>query len=323
MKCFAITADGTHCKRSVVSGNTLALDGKIVRLCSQHYKTVVNIAQVWTSEPMYTNNVQEDNMNQPIIPFRLCCGQPHLGDVCPDGTIMCGICFGKFTAEQWDNETGCCKECAIKEKDFEFRLNNDLCTCTINANGEIVAPHYTCSHHLDLYSQYIANGHKMPTTSKEDTMNTDQIIPTYGPEMDDVNAPFITAGEMRINNERIENNFPKSWPELEGDLTKLPGYAKCSACSKEIGEDWYHPVQLIRICLGATPAPSNRHGSYVKDQDSGVVTNEKTGDKFVFDTSKQHVFNVKNQLKAEGQRINAVGFSKKKGQWYVCWTPKS
>lgn len=279
--------------------------------------------EFWMKNPIFPNVPKEDIMNQPIIPTRLCCGQKHLGDVCPDGTIMCGICFGKFTAEQWDNECGCCKECAIKEKDFEFRLTNGMCTCIVNANGEISSPHYTCTHHQDLYDQYIANGHQMPITSKEDNMNTNKTIPTYGPEMDDINAPFVTAGEIRINNERIENNFPQSWPELEGDLTKHPGYAKCSNCSKEIGEDWFHPVHLIRTCMGAAPASSNRRGSFVKNEESGVVTNEKTGDQFVFDTSKQHVFNVKNQLKAQGLRINAVGFSKKTSQWYVCWTPES
>jgi hypothetical protein len=63
MKCFAITAQGTHCSRQVVSGNTLDLDGHIVRLCNQHYKNVVSIAQAWTSEPKFINNVQEDTMN--------------------------------------------------------------------------------------------------------------------------------------------------------------------------------------------------------------------------------------------------------------------
>lgn len=301
----------------------------VIYLCTQHHRMFCQGKALHLSysipDQLYIeiNNVQEDSMNQPIIPFRLCCGQQHLGNVCPDNTIMCEICFGKFTAEQWDNEIGCCKECAVKEKDFQFRLNNDLCTCTINANGEIVAPHYTCSHHLDLYSQYIANGHKMPTTSKEDNMNTDQTIPTYGPEMDDVNAPFITAGEMRINNERIENNFPKSWPELEGDLTKRPGYAKCSACSKEIGEDWYHPVQLIRTCLGAAPAPEKYNGRFAKVFNQDTMNYDYTsndGTKIVFDASKDAIFALVKTLKAQGCTIIKVAKSKKGQQnWYVSY----
>lgn len=220
----------------------------VIYLCTQHHRMFCQGKALHLSysipDQLYIeiNNVQEDSMNQPIIPFRLCCGQQHLGNVCPDNTIMCEICFGKFTMEQWDNEYGCCKECA-----------------------------------------------------KDQTM---------------------TIKQMR------ENNMSSS--PVMGSSDRGDKWVKCTKCSKEIGSDWYHPtVNDLRTCLGAAPAPFNRHGSYVKDQDSGVVTNEKTGDKFVFDTSKQHVFNVKNQLKAEGQRINAVGFSKKKGQWYVCWTPKS
>lgn len=151
----------------------------LIYLCGQHHRMFCQGKALHLRysipDQLYTeiNNVQEDTMNQPIIPTRICCGQKHLGDVCPDGTIMCGICFGKFTAEQWDNEIGCCKVCAISEKDFKFRLDNNLCTCIIGTNGEISSPHYTCTHHQDLYHQYIANGHKMPTTSKEDnTMNT-------------------------------------------------------------------------------------------------------------------------------------------------------
>ena len=29
-------------------------------------------------------------------PVRLCCGQSHYGCICPDGLVMCCICFGRF-----------------------------------------------------------------------------------------------------------------------------------------------------------------------------------------------------------------------------------
>jgi len=32
-------------------------------------------------------------------PVRLCCGERHAGVVCPDGKVMCGLCFGKFERE--------------------------------------------------------------------------------------------------------------------------------------------------------------------------------------------------------------------------------
>ena len=32
-------------------------------------------------------------------PVRLCCGQRHYGAVCPDGRVMCCICFNRFAPE--------------------------------------------------------------------------------------------------------------------------------------------------------------------------------------------------------------------------------
>lgn len=54
-------------------------------------------------------------------PVRLCCGQRHNGPVCPDGQVMCCICFGRFRQEDLnvlDNgkKEDVCKTCANKEK---------------------------------------------------------------------------------------------------------------------------------------------------------------------------------------------------------------
>jgi hypothetical protein len=35
------------------------------------------------------------NLNEP--PVRLCCGHRHWGAMCPDGLVMCCICYGRFT----------------------------------------------------------------------------------------------------------------------------------------------------------------------------------------------------------------------------------
>jgi hypothetical protein len=32
-------------------------------------------------------------------PVRLCCGQAHWGAVCPDGKVMCCLCFGRFARD--------------------------------------------------------------------------------------------------------------------------------------------------------------------------------------------------------------------------------
>ena len=36
----------------------------------------------------------------PEPPIRLCCGQRHYGVQCPDGMVMCCLCFGRFTVDQ-------------------------------------------------------------------------------------------------------------------------------------------------------------------------------------------------------------------------------
>lgn len=33
-------------------------------------------------------------------PYRLCCGQQHTGPVCPDGKIMCCLCFERVERDQ-------------------------------------------------------------------------------------------------------------------------------------------------------------------------------------------------------------------------------
>lgn len=30
----------------------------------------------------------------------LCCGQRHFGSVCPDGLVVCCVCFSRFTQDQ-------------------------------------------------------------------------------------------------------------------------------------------------------------------------------------------------------------------------------
>lgn len=35
-----------------------------------------------------------------MIPWRVCCGQQHLGIECPDGKYMCCYCFDRFKAAE-------------------------------------------------------------------------------------------------------------------------------------------------------------------------------------------------------------------------------
>lgn len=54
-------------------------------------------------------------------PIRLCCGQPHLGPVCPDGKVMCCLCFERVEQERLSiGENGVkenvCRECVKRER---------------------------------------------------------------------------------------------------------------------------------------------------------------------------------------------------------------
>lgn len=53
-------------------------------------------------------------------PVRLCCGKRHWGIVCPDGFIMCQLCFDRFPKNKlFRDEEGyyhdICVECQIGE----------------------------------------------------------------------------------------------------------------------------------------------------------------------------------------------------------------
>ena len=39
-------------------------------------------------------------------PVRLCCGQRHYGPVCPDGKVMCCLCFTRVSQDNLATEDG-------------------------------------------------------------------------------------------------------------------------------------------------------------------------------------------------------------------------
>lgn len=54
-------------------------------------------------------------------PVRLCCGQRHWGAVCPDGKVMCCICFERVSQDNLNvlangKKEDVCKSCAQKEQ---------------------------------------------------------------------------------------------------------------------------------------------------------------------------------------------------------------
>lgn len=64
--------------------------------------------------------VRVPNLDEP--PARMCCGKKHWGAVCPDGKVMCCICFERFDIEELSrDENGerqdVCQSCKDKEDD--------------------------------------------------------------------------------------------------------------------------------------------------------------------------------------------------------------
>jgi len=58
-------------------------------------------------------------INGPLA--RLCCGKRHFGPVCPDGFVMCCLCFRRVPQEELNvtadgKKEDVCQECAQREK---------------------------------------------------------------------------------------------------------------------------------------------------------------------------------------------------------------
>lgn len=57
-------------------------------------------------------------LNQP--PVRLCCFQRHRGSTCPDGLVMCCLCFNRFPVSELNVVDGLpedvCRKCAEEEQ---------------------------------------------------------------------------------------------------------------------------------------------------------------------------------------------------------------
>lgn len=54
-------------------------------------------------------------------PVRLCCGQRHWSVECPDGNVMCCLCFDRFTIDDLHmlpngQREDVCRECAAYEQ---------------------------------------------------------------------------------------------------------------------------------------------------------------------------------------------------------------
>ena len=60
-------------------------------------------------------------MNTAAPPVRLCCMERHYGVVCPDGKVMCCVCFRRFAVSDLSETTDgkkqdMCAACAAMER---------------------------------------------------------------------------------------------------------------------------------------------------------------------------------------------------------------
>lgn len=57
-------------------------------------------------------------------PVRSCCGQRHRGPVCPDGKVMCQLCFERVPTDQLAVQDGnlvdVCVVCWAREQGFKM-----------------------------------------------------------------------------------------------------------------------------------------------------------------------------------------------------------
>lgn len=55
------------------------------------------------------------------VPVRVCCGLRHRGSVCPDGKVVCCLCFERVPVERLSvtvagGRTDVCDDCAAGER---------------------------------------------------------------------------------------------------------------------------------------------------------------------------------------------------------------
>lgn len=70
-------------------------------------------------------------MDEP--PVRLCCGQRHWTVACPDGRVMCCLCFERFGQDElFGDEEGAwdvCLGCHDKEQEVMEGIAGGRCVC--------------------------------------------------------------------------------------------------------------------------------------------------------------------------------------------------
>lgn len=71
-----------------------------------------------------------DHLREP--PYRLCCGHQHWGPVCPDGKVMCSLCFARFEKEDLHTQANgtkedVCRKCHDSETELIKAVGKCIC----------------------------------------------------------------------------------------------------------------------------------------------------------------------------------------------------
>ena len=156
----------------------------------------------------------------------------------------------------------------------------------------------------------------------------------------------MNINQIITTNALLENNLPTS--TVEGDFIKHSGWAKCAKCSKEIGESYYHPVKLIKVCQGygqpddpnGTIRCGNCHGRHSTTQQvrdcygkqirnkanvevnslTGVTNIKGTDLEMFFDSSEEVCRNKEAELIKSGVKVIKVAKSTRGAKdWYVMY----
>ena len=70
------------------------------------------------------------------IPVRLCCGQRHWTMQCPDGKVMCCLCFSRFDLDELHidgdgQRENVCEPCHQRNVKIVENLGKGICVCPV------------------------------------------------------------------------------------------------------------------------------------------------------------------------------------------------
>lgn len=82
-------------------------------------------AYLWRAmRVMYVSTAMSDVDRTREPPVRLCCWERHIGVQCPDGLVMCCLCFSRFSIDDLAVEDGTTTNVCQKCHDEDLKQQN-------------------------------------------------------------------------------------------------------------------------------------------------------------------------------------------------------